>query len=106
MEYSTVINSRGELLFVYVSQNGIDICNKGNSSTFVNDKVFDVTLCRLKLSDSINNWQVFDDVGFVAVTKCGFNYRLGQRKIFVNEKGVTCCSLPNFSDCSVCAAFC
>lgn len=62
---STGINSRGEALFDYISQNDIDICNKGNCPTFVNairEEVLDLTLCSSKLSDSIKNWQVSDEI--------------------------------------------
>lgn len=62
---STDINSRGESLFSFISQNDIDICNRGNAPTFINavrEEVLDLTLCNSTISGSIEKWRVSDEI--------------------------------------------
>lgn len=62
---SSGINKRGESLFDFISKYDIDICNRGNSPTFVNavrEEVLDLTLCSSILSDIVVNWHVSDEI--------------------------------------------
>ena len=61
---STDINSRGECLLDFLSTNNIDICNTGDTPTFVNSirqEVLDLTLCSPIVSEKIKDWHVSDE---------------------------------------------
>lgn len=58
---SSDINDRGEYLLEYLSMNNIDLCNKGESPTFVTrlrQEVLDLTLCSPRTSANLKNWHV------------------------------------------------
>lgn len=58
---STDINDRGEHLLEYISSNNIDLCNIGDSPTFVNkirQEVLDLTLSSPIITAKIKNWHV------------------------------------------------
>lgn len=60
---STYIDKRGEGLLNYMSSYTINMCNIGNSPTFVNAirlEVIDLTICSDLLSEKIVNWHVSD----------------------------------------------
>ena len=58
-------NSRGEHLLEYIVSTSLEICNVGNSPTFIvanRQEIIDVTLATMNIMDHINNWQVIGDM--------------------------------------------
>ena len=61
---SSKINVRGELLFNYLLNTNLNICNKGNDPTFVIKKrreVLDITLISESLTDRLMSWKVLNE---------------------------------------------
>ena len=78
---STDVNNRGEKLLNFISCNNIDICNRGNSPTFVNSirqEVLDLTLCSQPLSENIKNWYVSDEESLSDHKHIRFDYNAGK----------------------------
>lgn len=77
---SSDINKRGEDLLNYISSNSIDICNRGDSPTFINairQEVLDLTICSDLLSDKIVNWHVSDEESLSDHKHIRFDYKAG-----------------------------
>lgn len=77
---STDINKRGEDLLNYMSSNNIDICNRGDSPTFVNSirqEVLDLTICSDLLSEKIVNWHVSDEESLSDHKQIRFDFKAG-----------------------------
>ncbi|XP_062710252.1 uncharacterized protein LOC134288683 [Aedes albopictus] len=78
------INSRGECLLEYITDNEIDICNRGDVPTFINairEEVLDLTLCSPTISDKIKNWHVSDEISLSDHKQILFEYEAGQQLI-------------------------
>lgn len=74
---STGTNQRGESLLQFISQHDIDICNRGDSPTFINsirEEVLDLTLCSSIISENIKNWVVSDEISLSDHKHILFNY--------------------------------
>lgn len=77
---SSDINKRGEDLLCYISSNNIDICNTGDSPTFMNairQEVLDLSLCSDLLSERIVNWHVSDEESLSDHKHIRFDYKAG-----------------------------
>lgn len=75
----TDINNRGDELFNYIANNNINICNKGNSPTFINairETVLDLTLTNTLLYSKITDWQIVDTDSLSDHTIIAFNLQL------------------------------
>jgi ribonuclease HI len=60
---SSDINLRGTHLMEFISENNLEIANKGNEPTFITSnrkEVIDITLVSLQLVNRISNWRVSD----------------------------------------------
>ena len=58
-------NARGEHLLEYIISTNLEICNVGNSPTFIvanRQEIIDITLASINILDHIVNWQVIDDM--------------------------------------------
>ena len=58
-------NARGEHLLEYIVGTNLEICNIGNTPTFVTaprQEVIDITLASIDITGNIINWQVGDDM--------------------------------------------
>ena len=58
-------NARGDHLLEYIVSTNLEICNVGNSPTFIvanRQEVIDITLASVNIMDHIVNWQVIDDM--------------------------------------------
>jgi hypothetical protein len=62
---STNINNRGESLFYYIMDNGLDIMNRGNRPTFVSinrQEVIDIRIATFYAGNLIKDWHVTEEV--------------------------------------------
>lgn len=73
------INGRGELLFEYILDSKLEICNMGNKPTFISKvdgrkEVLDITLANSTNNCKVNEWKVLDEVSFS--DHCWIHFRI------------------------------